>query len=173
MNFLEKTIKSIDELKKIGIIDSYAICGGIASLFYIEPVSTYDLDVMIFLSSEKNPLNPLEDVFQWAKSNNYEFDREYIVIENIPVQFLPVFNELVGDAVRNSILFKVGETDVPVLRSEYLMAIMLDVNRPKDRERLIRFFSSVAFDEQYFESILNKFSLRERYESFKQKYGDE
>jgi hypothetical protein len=40
MEYLEKTINAIDELKKLGVIDSYSICGGIASLFYIEPVST-------------------------------------------------------------------------------------------------------------------------------------
>jgi len=173
MEYLEKTISAVNELKEIGILNSFAICGGIASLFYIEPVSTYDLDIMLVLTSEKNLLNPLEDVFNWAKSKNYEFDGEYIVIEGIPVQFLPVFNELVSEAVENLNVFKVGETEVPVLRAEYLMAIMLDVNRPKDRERLVRFLSMDSFDKEYFNDIINKFHLKEKYDKFRKKYCDE
>ena len=40
---MKKTPKVINELKERGLIDDYAIGGGIAALFYIEPFLTYDL----------------------------------------------------------------------------------------------------------------------------------
>ncbi len=49
---MKETIKIINELKKKGLIENYAIGGGIAAIFYIEPILTYDLDVFI-IPSEK------------------------------------------------------------------------------------------------------------------------
>jgi len=35
---MKNTLKVINELKEKGLIDDYAICGGIAALFYIEKI---------------------------------------------------------------------------------------------------------------------------------------
>ena len=42
---MQKTIKVIDRLQKEGIIKEYAIAGGVAAIFYVEPILTYDLDI--------------------------------------------------------------------------------------------------------------------------------
>jgi len=50
---MEKALIVIKEMTRLGIIKSYAIGGGIAATYYIEPVLTYDLDVS-FISASKN-----------------------------------------------------------------------------------------------------------------------
>jgi len=46
---MERTLKVLNELERSGIIETYAIGGGIAAIFYIEPVLTYHLDVFVRL----------------------------------------------------------------------------------------------------------------------------
>ncbi|MCL0092519.1 hypothetical protein M1N92_02470 [Dehalococcoidia bacterium] len=46
---MEKTLKVFNELEKTGLIRRYVIGGGIAVLFYAEPILTYDLDVFCLL----------------------------------------------------------------------------------------------------------------------------
>jgi hypothetical protein len=50
---MEKALIVIEEMTRVGIIKSYAIGGGIAATYYIEPVLTYDLDVS-FIPASKN-----------------------------------------------------------------------------------------------------------------------
>ncbi len=47
MASFEKTILAINDLKASGIIDQYAIAGAMALMFWIEPVPTFDLDVLV------------------------------------------------------------------------------------------------------------------------------
>ncbi|MCR4395938.1 MAG: hypothetical protein NUW07_04280 [Candidatus Saccharicenans sp.] len=42
---MERALAVIEEMTHLGIIKSYAIGGGIAATYYIEPVLTYDLDI--------------------------------------------------------------------------------------------------------------------------------
>ncbi len=44
---MEKALSVINEMMHLGLIKSYAIGGGIAATYYIEPVLTYDLDVFL------------------------------------------------------------------------------------------------------------------------------
>lgn len=46
---MEQTIRILNTLEREGLVTRYAIGGGIAVLFYAEPVLTYDLDVFCFL----------------------------------------------------------------------------------------------------------------------------
>lgn len=91
---MKKTLEKINELVSNGIIKNYAIGGGMGQFYYIEAGTTYDLDIMLELHIEDNPLNPLKDIYQWARKENYVEDKEHIIIEGIAVQFLPAYNEL-------------------------------------------------------------------------------
>ena len=46
---MEKVIKIINEMEEIGLIGKYCIGGGIATVFYIEPLLTYD--IFFFIST--------------------------------------------------------------------------------------------------------------------------
>jgi hypothetical protein len=43
----EQTLRAINEMKDAGVIEDYAIAGAMALVFWIEPVPTYDLDVLV------------------------------------------------------------------------------------------------------------------------------
>jgi len=48
---MEKTLKVIKELKEKKVLKDFSIGGGIAALYYIEPLLTHDLDIL-FIPSE-------------------------------------------------------------------------------------------------------------------------
>jgi len=193
---VEKTIKVINELKNQGLIEDYAIGGGIGSIFYIEPVLTFDLDVLILIKSEGKIIT-LSPIYDYLKRKGYRAEKEHIIIEGVPVQFIPAYNELVKEAVEKAseVRYKGVKTRVltpeylvaitlqtkasevrykgvktRVLTPEYLVAIMLQTYRPKDRERIIKFLEEAKVNLRTLSKILQKHKLKEKYEQFLRTY---
>ncbi len=169
---MEKTIEIINELQKEGLIRNYAIGGGIATIFYIEPILTYDLDIF-FIPSEEKRITTLSSIYHWLRKKGYKPYKEHIVIEEIPVQFIPVYNELVKEAVENSADKRYGKTKTRILKAEYLIAIMLQTFRSKDREKIIKILDETEIDIDYLTKILQKYNLKEKFDRFMRLYYGE
>lgn len=95
---MEKTLKVFNELERTGLIRRYVIGGGIAVLFYAEPILTYDLDVFYLLPvchppaagrsgspAERGGLITLSPIYEYLQKKGYSVQEEHIVIEGIPV----------------------------------------------------------------------------------------
>lgn len=164
---LEKTIQVLNQMADDGVFHKYAIGGGIAALFYIEPVATFDLDIFFIPTDNPAGLVSLSGLYQWLDARGYRTVKEQVVIEGVPVQFIPVYDEVVEAGVKDAIGKKVGLATTFVLRPEYLMAIMLKTFRPKDKERLARFLSEGSFDEDMLARVLHEHNLTEAYERFR------
>jgi hypothetical protein len=160
---MDKALKVINEMQASGVIKNYAIGGGIAAIFYIEPILTYDLDVFFTPSQKDEGLLGLSSIYDYLKKRGYLPEKEHIVIENIPVQFLPVFDELIEEAVDEAVTAEYKDTVTRIIKPEYLMAIMLQTFRPKDRERILKFLEDAEFDKEVLEKVLNKFNLTEKF----------
>jgi len=160
---MQKTLKRINELLELGIITNYAIAGGMAQFYYIEPSITYDLDIVVHISDEEKTLTPLTKIYKWAEKNGYLTEKEHIIIESIPVQFLLAYNELVKEALNNADNIKLFDENTFIFKPEYLMAIMLQTGRLTDKERLARFFIEAEYDKNKFLEIIKRFNLFEVY----------
>jgi len=86
------------------------------------------------------------------------------------VQFIPVYNELVREAVQKSAEVKYGRIKTQVVGLEYLVAIMIQVYRAKDRERLIKIFEETDVNLKVLRGILKKFDLTGKYDKFRRRY---
>lgn len=165
---MEAALEVIRELKDKGIIRDFAIGGGIAVLYYVEPLLTYDLDVFFIPTEERfDPLSPLYD---YLKRKGYKAEGEHVIIDGVPVQFIPVYNELIREAVEKSNKVRYGKISTHVVKVEYLVAIMFQTYRPKDRERLIKIFEEVRLDLKFLTALLRRFHLYKRYVQFREKY---
>lgn len=49
-----EALKTINTLKEKGLIKDYAIGGGYALNYYIEPILTFDLDIFILIEKDKD-----------------------------------------------------------------------------------------------------------------------
>ena len=153
-------------MEKDGIIRKYCIGGGIATVFYIEPLLTYDIDIFFIPSQETKKIMSLSPIYEYLKKKGYKIEKEHVIIEGIPVQFIPVYNELVREAVENSIEIKFKNVKTKVLKVEYLISIMLQTFRPKDRERVLRILEETEIDREYLNEILKRHNLKKKFEKF-------
>ena len=80
------------------------------------------------------------------------------------------YNDLILEALNNASEIKLYDVYTYILKPEYLMAIMLQTNRPKDKERLLKFFGESEFSFSLFEDIVKRFNLKEKYHDFKKKF---
>jgi hypothetical protein len=151
--------------KTKGIIQDFAIGGGIAVLYYTEPLLTYDLD--IYFVPIKEGLDVLAPIYSFLKKRGYITSKEHILVKGVPVQFIPVYNDLVKDAVMNSRKVIYGRLKTNVIGLEYLIAIMLQTYRPKDRERLVIILEETEFDSNLLRSILKKYDLYDKFNKFR------
>jgi hypothetical protein len=169
---MQKALEVVNTLKERGIIKEYAIGGGIAVIFYVEPLLTYDLDIF-FLPSTEEGLATLSPLYDSLRRMGYREDKEHIVIDGVPVQFIPVYNRLVEGAVRDAVGIEYKKTKTRVVRAEHLIAIMTQTFRPKDKERIIRLLEQAELDLSRLAKILADHGLKEKFDSFrKMSYGE-
>jgi len=166
---MRETLKIINELKVTGLIDEYAIGGGIAALFYIEPFLTYDLDVFIIPIEKRleEGVILLTDVFDYLKTKGYPWKGEHIIIEGIPVQFIPV-DEFEKEAVENARMTEYEGIPTKVIQPEYLIAILLRAGRKKDIEKVERLIEQTDLDREKLDSLLSRFNLKEKFTALKE-----
>ncbi len=129
-----------------------------ALLFHTEPVVTFDLDVFCLLA-ESGRLVSLAPIYDFLRARGDEIGAEHVRIAGIPVQFIPAYNALVTEAVEQAEDKTFGATITRVLRPEHLLAIMLQTDRPKDRERAALLASTGAFDGGRLDAILERYGL--------------
>lgn len=103
----------------------------------------------------------LSPIFDYLKSKGYPWKGEHIIIEGVPVQFIPA-DELEEEAVRNAKLIEYEGIDTKVITPEYLIAILLRAGRRKDIEKIERLLELIDIDREKLEEILNKFGLKKK-----------
>lgn len=172
---IKEAISVINQMLVDGIIGRYAIGGAIGATFYLEPVSTVDLD--IFISLEPQPgqfLISLQPVYDYLKSKNAVPEGEYILIAGWPVQVLMPNSPLVEEALQEAVESDVEGEAAWVFRPEYLAAIALQTGRGKDKSRLLEFIEQDALDTERFLSLVQKHHLGEKWATFKKQFlGDD
>ncbi len=165
---IQSVIEMINQMQKDGVIDNYAIGGAVGATFYLEPVSTLDVDIFIGVkASPDHALISLSPIYDYLKARNGVIEGEYIILAGWPVQFLPPTSPLVEQALKDAVTIDVGGTPARVFSAEYLAAIALQTGRAKDKARLLQFVEADAIDMNRFETILARHDLTEHWHKFR------
>ena len=157
---MKLALQTINDLEEEGLIGRHAIGGAMALLFHDEPVVTFDLDIFCVLPQTGLLLN-LQPIYAALDARGFHAEAEAIVIAGVPVQLIPAYNELVEEALERATPRTFEGVPCRVLSLEHLMAIMLQTNRPKDRERLAMLSGSEAVDKERLKDILFRHQLVE------------
>lgn len=154
-------LRALGELKQAGVVEDYAVAGAMALVFWAEPVPTYDLDVLVFLPQQRGPLVSLEGLFAWAAVHRYPLDAEHVLVEGVPVQFLPSHNQLADEAIETAETLDYEGIPVRVVRPEYLIALYLEpaARTLKRRERAAALMEAPATDQQALRALLERFKI--------------
>lgn len=75
------------------------------------------------------------------------------------VQFLPVFNPLLEEAVEHAKEIRFQRTRTRVMQPEHLVAIMLQTGRLKDKARIEQFIETEIVDDELLSDILSRHRL--------------
>jgi predicted nucleotidyltransferase len=163
---MEKTIKIINELKKKKLIKDYVIGGGIATIFYVEPILTYDLDVFIipFEKGKEKNLILLSPMFNYLEDKGYPWKGEHAIIEGVPVQFIPV-DKLEEEAVRDAKEIEYEGVKTKVMIPEYLISVLLRAGRKKDIQKIEKLLEQTKIDMKKLKNILHRYGLSKKFDA--------
>ena len=156
---MERTLQVLNAIERDGVISRYAIGGALAATFYAEPILTLDLDIFVVLPETAGGLLTLTPLYNDLRRRGYPEAGECVLIEGIPVQFLPAYNALLEEALAEARETLYERTPTRVLRAEHLVAIALQTGREKDRERIRILKEQAPLDRAYLAAVLSRHGL--------------
>jgi hypothetical protein len=148
---------------KDGVIENYAIGGAVAAIFYVEPINTNDLDIFFAVKDASAGLDILTPLYEYLSGLGYRGQGEAVDIEGWPVQFLPIFNPLLEEAVEQAREVRFQRTKTRVIQAEHLVAIMLQTGRLKDHARIAQFMEHEVVDHERLAEILARHRLSQKW----------
>ena len=167
---MEKIFAVIKQMEANGVIGRYAIGGAVGSIFWLEPITTKDIDVFVALPTAPRgtllTLGPIE----YLLARGFAPSGQFIVIEGWAVEFVPPGTPLVEEALAEAVERDVNGVATRVFTAEHLAAICLQVGRARDHDRVSRFVEHGVLDAEKFESILRRHQLLEKWREFQQRY---
>jgi hypothetical protein len=168
---MKETFAVLNQMVADGAIDNYALAGAVGAMFYVEPFSTHDIDVLIVIPETEGKLIAELPGWKYLSSRGYsEIRGEGIVVEGWPVQFLPVSNALEHEAYLNATNQTLDNVTVRVVQPEHLVAMMLKVGRLKDFARIQMFLSQDAINSEVLEDILQRYDLNNKWDEFRGRF---
>jgi len=160
---VKRTLQVLNEMERDGVFTRYAIAGAMAATFYVEPLLTFDLDVFVVLPQTPGGLLTLAPLYDALRARGYsEQENECIRIEGVPVQFLPAYNALLEEALKEAQEIMYEDVPARVLRSEHLLAICLQAGRSKDRERVRILREQAKLDQNFLADVLRRHQLEDK-----------
>lgn len=179
---LRKAIEVIASLAEKGAIQRYAITGAIGALNYIQPTLTEDLDILVstaHFGTRQSGLLLLTPIEQALTELGYtERSSVGYIVEEWPVQFIPVSSPLEEEALRRAIELDIDMTGQPPLKArclcaEHLVAIAVKLGRLKDLARVQAFLEQKAVDLTALKDVIQRHHLSAAWRSFCAKAGIE
>ena len=160
---MKRTLQVLNEMEHDGVFIRYAIGGAMAAVFYVEPLLTFDLDVFVVLPQTPGGLLTLAPLYDALRARGYsEQENECIRIEGVPVQFLPAYNALLEEALKEAQEIMYEDVPARVPRSEHLLAICLQAGRSKDRERVRILREQAKLDQNFLADVLRRHQLEDK-----------
>jgi len=168
---MKKTLEVINELKKEGLINDYAIGGAIGVMKWVEPFFTRDLDIFIILTHQvsKEKIISFLPIYDYLKNKGFnEWVGQWLIIEGVPVEFLPA-EGLAKESVENAVEVKFEDVKTKVMTPEYLIALLLIAGRDKDIRKIEMLLSQTDMDMNRLMEILTKYNLTAKFKNFKKR----
>ena len=155
---LADVLLAANELVSAGAIEDYALGGALAAIYYTEPFTTYDADI-IFIASDKTLSAGIPAIYSHLHAKGWRVDREHLVVKDFPVQFLAA-SGLTEEAVREATPIEFEGVPAKVFRPEYIIAIAASVGRHKDLARIEQLMTQANINEASLDDILRRYKLK-------------
>ena len=150
---------------KDNIIEGYCLGGATALSYYSTPVMTEDIDIFITLKSSSLivDLTPVSEYIK-KKEKDVKVEGQYIIISGLVVQFILPYDKLSQEGYDSRIKTSEG---FYIYELEYLMAMMIELSKPKYRYRLSMLDD---YDTNKLNKILKKHNLLDKWKKIKDEF---
>ncbi len=147
--YFDEIISVLEDMKRAGIIEKYAVGGAFAAILHYEPISTIDLDIFFFPAEKTaSPILSLNAIYDYARTRGFSFDHEFINIHGWLVQFVEASHSpLWTEAVENADSIKIENENAPLINKEHLVAMWLYAGRSKDYQKIAMFCEAGFLNE--------------------------
>lgn len=165
---MPEIIDMLNDLEKNDLVEDYVIGGATALLYYSTPHLTEDIDVFI-KKKQKGLLFSLSDIYDFLKRKyKAKEENEYLLIKGNPIQFLVPGDKITQEAFDNSNKVNLKGKVFKLFSLEYIIGIMLFLNKSKYRERLRIVKSEEQYNQIELYKILNKYNLLEKWKKIEE-----
>jgi hypothetical protein len=155
---LADVLRAANELVSVGLIKDYALGGALAAIYYTEPITTYDADI-IFIASDQTLSAGIPAIYSHLSSKGWRVDRDHLLIKGFPVQFIAA-SGLTEEAVREAKPIEFEGVPAKVFGPEYIIAIAASVGRHKDLARIEQLLEQVKIDKALLDDVLRRYNLK-------------
>jgi hypothetical protein len=155
---LVDVLRAANELVSAGVIKDYALGGALAAIYYTEPFTTYDADI-IFVASDKTLSAGIPAIYSHLQAKGWRVEREHLVVKDFPVQFLAA-SGLTEEAVLEGTQIEFEGVAAKVFRPEYIIAIAASVGRHKDLARIEQLMTQARINKASLDDILRRYNLK-------------
>ena len=155
---LADVLRAANDLVAAGFIEDYALGGALAAIYYVEPFTTYDADI-IFTAAKKGLSAGIPEIYAHLQAQGWRVEREHLLIKGFPVQFIAAA-ALTEEAVRKARPIEYEGVPAKVFRPEHIIAIAASVGRYKDLARIEQLLEQVQIDRTLLDDILNRYNLK-------------
>ena len=168
---MEKVIELLNRIQADGVIENFAIGGGVAAIYYLPPYNTDDVDVFISpVVVGESGLLSFGRIYSYLQALGYQTEKEYIRIEGWLVQFLPASESVQEEAVAQANRVAFAGAYTSMFSAEHLGAELLRSGRLKDHTRVLALLESEQMDMNVFRDIISRHGLMEKWKEFVVRY---
>ncbi len=169
---MKEVAELLNGMREAGVIRNYALFGAMAQVRYTEPVSTFDVDVLVDLPDPER-MDALGPIYQYCTRLGWKPEGEAVRVGDWPVQFIQAFSDLTREAMERADEFSYEGPLFRVVRPDYLAVIALSVGRLKDFNRVLALLDAEAVDREAIERLAARHGLTEKWAAFKKRFLDE
>ena len=155
---LADVLRASNDLVSAGLIDDYALGGALAAIYYVEPFTTYDADI-VFVAKDKTLSAGIPAIYAHLQSKGWRVEGEHLLVDDFPVQFLAA-SGLTEEAVRSAKPIEYDGVPAKVFTPEYIIAVAASVGRHKDLARIEQMLEQTEIDRTLLDDILARYSLK-------------
>jgi hypothetical protein len=154
---ISEIVKILNSMKKKKYIKEWALGGGVAAKYYVNPPITKDID--FFVTIDDKSIMFMQPIYAYMIEQGAEFKGHLFKYKGITLDIIPVMNELVKEAVNKSEEVVFDNVKLNIISADYLAAIALQVGRNKDIDRVKRLFNARLITVQFM-NLIEKYKLQ-------------
>jgi hypothetical protein len=168
---MKAVVELLNKMRDAGVISDYALFGAAAQMRYTEAVATLDADILVAIPPSDR-LDILAPIYTFCAANGYRPEGEAVRVGAWPVQFIPTFNPLTEEALKQSDTTEFEGLPLRVVRADYLAVLALSVGRPKDFTRILSLLEAGSVSQERILELAGRHGLAQAWTSFKTRFLD-